>query len=200
MGLNGKPATTRRLPKKRAMKTTLRFLSGLLCLQTALSCVDTQNFDQYDNLSVTPNMEASLLYVEATEAMINQAAGVDFIQETFAFEAFSEQYVADHLLEGVLVYEVENTTSKPLQIVLEFLDASGAVLDSETFIVNAAPAAVLRREITYGGLGGRSIDILRNTTQLRIGATNLGDSSSTSTLPEPKIMLRSSAQFRFELT
>ncbi len=182
------------------MKTTLRFLSGLLCLQTALSCVDSQNFEQLDNLSVTPDMEASLLYVEATEAMINQSAGADFIQETFAFEAFSEQYVADHLLDGVMVYEVENTTSKPLQIVLEFLDASGAVLDSESFRITAAPTAVLRREIPYGGLGGRSIDILRNTAQLRLSATNLGDSTSVSTLPEPKIMLRSSAQFRFELT
>jgi len=182
------------------MRTTLRFLSGLLCLQTAFSCVDSQNFDQINNLSVTPDMEASLLYVEATEEMINQTAGADFIEETFAFEAFSEQYVADHLLDGAIVYEVENTTSKPLQIVLEFLDASGAVLDSESFRIGAAPTAVLRREITYGGLGGRSIDILRNTTQLRLSAINLGDSTSISTLPGPKIIMRSSAHFRFELT
>lgn len=185
--------------EKIAMKKPFRFLAALVSLQVALSCVESQNFDQYENLSVTPDMEASLVYVEATEAMINEAPGVDFIQETFAFTAFSEQYVADHLLDGVLTYEVENTTSKPLQIRIEFLDASGGVLDSETFLVEAAPTAILRREINYGGLGGRNIDILRNTTQLRISATNLGDSSSVSTLPDPKIMLRSSAQFRFRL-
>jgi hypothetical protein len=167
------------------MKTTLRLLSGLLWLQVALSCVDSQNFDQYDDLSITPNMEASLLYVEATEAVINQAPGVDFIQETFAFTPFSEPYVADNLLDGVLTFEVENTTS--------------AVLDTETFLVDAAPTALLRREIAYGGLGGRSLDILRNTVQLRISATNLGDASSVSPLPDPKIILRSSAQFRFRL-
>lgn len=181
------------------MKTTLRLLSGLLCLQVALSCVDSQNFDQYDDLSITPNMEASLLYVEATEAVINQAPAVDFIQETFAFTPFSEPYVADNLLDGVLTFEVENTTSKPLQIRIEFLDATGAVLDTETFLVDAAPTALLRREIAYGGLGGRSLDILRNTVQLRISATNLGDASSVSALPDPKIILRSSAQFRFRL-
>ena len=181
------------------MKATLRLLTGLLCLQTAVSCVESQNFDQYENLSIAPNMEVSLLYMEATEEVINQAPGVDFIQQTFEFSAFSEQYVADHLLDGVITYEVENTTSKPLQLRIEFLDASGAVLDTETFLVGAAPTAVLSRQISYGGLGGRSLDILRNTTQLRISATNNGDTTSVSTLPDPKIMLRSSAQFRVRL-
>jgi len=181
------------------MKKPFRILAALLSLQAAISCVESQNFDQYENLSVTPDLEASLLYMEATEAMINEAPGVDFIEETFAFEAFSEQFVADNLLDGVLTYEVENTTSKPLQIRIEFLDASSGVLDSETFLVEAAPTAVLRREINYGTLGGRNIDILRNTTQLRISATNLGDTSSVSSLPDPKIILRSGAQFRFRL-
>ena len=185
--------------EKIAMKKPFRLLAALLSLLVALSCVESQNFDQYEDLSVTPDLEASLLYMEATEAMINESPGVDFLQETFAFTAFSEQYVADHLLDGVLVYEVENTTSKPLQIRIEFLDASSGVLDSETFLVEAAPTAILRREINYGSLGGRNIDILRNTTQLRISATNLGDDSSVSTLPDPKIILRSSAQFRFRL-
>jgi hypothetical protein len=185
--------------EKSAMKKPFRILAALLSLQVALSCVESQNFDQYEDLSVTPDLEASLLYVEATEAMINEAPGVDFIQETFAFTVFSEQYVADHLLDGVLTYEVENTTSKPLQIRIEFLDASAGVLDSETFLVEAAPTAIVRREINYGSLGGRNIDILRNTTQLRISATNLGDDSSVSTLPGPKILMRSSAQFRFRL-
>lgn len=186
-------------PEKIAMKKPFRILAALLSLQAALSCVESQNFDQYENLSVTPDLEASLLYMEATEAMINEAPGVDFIEETFAFEAFSEQFVADNLLDGVLTYEVENTTSKPLQLRIEFLDASSGVLDSETFLVEAAPTAVLRREINYGTLGGRNIDILRNTTQLRISATNLGDTSSVSSLPDPKIILRSGAQFRFRL-
>lgn len=193
------PRYTKAGREKIAMRTTFRFLTGLLCLQAALSCVETQNFDQYEEISIVPNMEASLLYVEAPEEAINDAPGVDFIQETFTFSAFSEEFVADHLLEGVLIYEVENTTSKPLQIRIEFLDATGGVLDSETFLVDAAPTAVLRREINYGGLGGRNLDILLNTAQLRVSATNFGDTSSVSPLPDPKIVLRSGAQFWFRL-
>ena len=185
--------------EKIAMKRTFRFLIGLICMQLALSCMESQNFDQYEDISVTPNMEASFLYVVVPEYLINDAPGADFIQETFEFLAFSEQYVAEHLLEGVLVYEVENTTSKALQMQIEFLDAARSVLDTEVFLVDAAPAAIIRREINYGGLGGRNIDILINTTQLRLSATNLGDDSSVSTLPDPKIILRSSAQFRFRL-
>ena len=170
-----------------------------LAMLALLSCSQQQNFDQADDLSVTPTVEASMLYVEAPERIINQLSGLNFIQQTFNFDAFAEEFISERLLDGVITYELENTTSKPLELLVEFLDEGDNVLDSESFVMPGAPTALIRRDIAYGGLGGRSIEIIRNTSSIRVSATNRGDNSSISSLPNPMVILRSSAAFRLRL-
>lgn len=169
---------------------------GFLCLFN--SCVEEQNFDQYDEVSILPVMEAALLYVETPEDLINQGPAPDFIDETFTFTAFSEPFIAERLEEGVLIYQLENTTSKPLSISIEFVDAAGNTLDTETFLMDPAPTAVLNREVAYG-LGGKPLDRLFNTASLRVLGTNLGDTSSVSGAPNPQIVLRTTAKFGVRL-
>ncbi|MEM9143130.1 MAG: hypothetical protein AAGA86_09090 [Bacteroidota bacterium] len=159
------------------------------------SCSESQDFNQYDDLEITPSYEASIFYLESTEDVINAAADLSFFAQDFNFDAFSESVFANRVIEGSLTYEVENTTSKPLEIVIEFLDEGNGVLDTETFSIGAAPTALLQREVAYGN-AGRSIDILTSTSGLRVRATNLGDTTSTSDLPDPMIKLRSSGEFR----
>ncbi len=162
------------------------------------SCAERQDFDQADDITPTPTLEASMLYIETPERIINQLTGVSFVQQTFNFDAFAEDFVAEHILEGVITYEMENTTSKPLEVIVEFLDENDMVLDTETFIMDPAPTAIIHREIAYGP-GGRSIDIIRNTSAIRVSASNLGDTSSTSSLPNPMVIFRSSAAFMMAL-
>lgn len=162
------------------------------------SCSERQDFTQYDDISLTPTYEASILYMEAPERLINQVTTTNFFTQDFNFDAFSEPFFAERVLDGIVIYEVQNTTSKALDIVVEFLDEAGNTLDMETFQLDPAPTAVLRREIAYGN-SGRSLDIVRNTSTIRVSATNLGDNTSTSSLPDPLVTLKSSGQFRLRL-
>lgn len=177
----------------------LGLLTGVFLLCCLSSCVEQQNFEQYDEVAVTPLLEAALLYLETPESEINRQTSPSFVSTTFDFEAFSEQFVAEGILEGSLIYQLENTTSKPLQITLEFLDASGQVLDTETFLMDPAPTAILNREVVYGP-AGKPLEILANTAALRVSGTNLGDQTSVSGEPEPRFVLRSTAKFRISLT
>lgn len=174
-------------------------LMVFLCLGVMVSCVEEQDFKQYDDINVTPTLEGSILYVEAPERIINEITGVNFITQDFNFDAFSEEFVAQRALDGIITYEVENTTIKQLNITVEFLDIADNVIDTESFSIDPAPTAILRREIAYGGVSGRSIDIIRNTSALRVSAENLSGNSSVSPLPDPKIILRSSAKMRIRL-
>ncbi|MEM9000371.1 MAG: hypothetical protein AAGB24_08905 [Bacteroidota bacterium] len=168
----------------------------LVCLMQ--SCADEQDFDQFDDLSVTPELASSLFYFESPETLINSAGNAVFYSQEFNFDAFEEGYVADNIMDGVITYEIENTTSKPLDILIEFLDETGNSLDSESFQIDPEPTAILLREVAYG-TDGKSLDILRNTSSIRISGINLGDSTSVSTQSEPKIIIRSSAAFAFRL-
>lgn len=182
------------------MKNSLyRGLTATLFFWLIFSCADKQDFNQYDSLQITPVTASSIVYFESPESVINDAAAAVYYSDDFNFDAFEEKYISENLLDGIMTYEVENTTSKELELLLEFLDAAGNVLDTELFGINAAPTGILRRETAYGGASGKSIDIIKNTSGLRITGTNLGDNTSVSGLPDPKIILRSSAAFRIRL-
>ncbi|NDV16460.1 hypothetical protein GO009_10520 [Muricauda sp. TY007] len=162
-----------------------------------VSCTEEQDFDQIDDLRVTPTLASGLFYLESDEETINAAGPLNsFYFQEVNFDAFNEQYVAERLLEGVITYEMDNTTSKELQIIIEFLDDAGQLLDTELFTIEANSSETW--DIPYGP-GGKSIDILTNTSSLRITANNLSDSISVSSAEDPKIILRSGAQFVFQL-
>ncbi len=181
------------------MQKIIKLLSFVMLLPIFfVGCADEQDFDQINDLEVIPTVEASLFFLETPEQLINLVTGVNFYSQTFTFTAFEEQFFADNVLEGVITYELENTTSKPLVIQVDFLDAGDNILDTENFSLVPAPTAVLTREVTYGD-GGRSIDVIKMTTNIRISATNLGDNSSVSSLPSPKVVLRSSGRFKVQL-
>lgn len=175
------------------------FLFGLVLLVSVQSCIEEQNFDQFNDLTVEPTIEGSILYVEAPEDIINLALSANFYSQDFNFDGFSDAVFAKRVIDGEVTYIVENTTSKDLTITVEFVDDAGNVLDTEIFDIDAAPPAVTDlREIPYGGTG-RSLDIIINTSGIRVTAQNRGDNTSTSSLPDPMVTIKSSGKFRLSI-
>ena len=176
-----------------------KLIALLFAVVLVCSCAEEQDFDQFDDLSIEPTVASSIFYFESDEATINLAGTGAFYRETFTFEAFAEGFVADRVLDGVITYQLENTTSKPLRVFIEFLNAEGdVVLDTETFVIDPDPAPLVERQVAYGE-GGKSLDILINTGNIRVSGENLGDATSQSSQPQPRIILRSSAAFRLRL-
>ncbi|MEO9893386.1 hypothetical protein [Aurantibacter sp.] len=174
-------------------------LQVLLAMVTLQSCVEDLDFDQFDDLQIEPVIEGSILYVEAPEDIINRAIASNFYSQDFNFDGFSDAFFADRVIDGVVTYLVENTTSKDLNISVDFVDEAGNVLDVEFFNVPAAPPMQqILREIPYGGTGN-SLDILINTSAIRVTAENNGDTSSTSDISDAKVTIKSSGKFRLSV-
>ncbi len=181
------------------MNVFLRYvLCFSLCLTTMVSCIEDQDFGQYDDLNLTPTVEASILYIESPESFINAAGDVDIISRDFNFDAFSSDVFAKRVLDGTITYIVENTTSKDdIRVRVELLNADGGVIDVEN-IPPVAPGSEYRLDIQYGN-SGKNINIIKFTSSIRVTATNAGNSTSTSDLPDPKIILKSSGKFRVDI-
>lgn len=175
-----------------------RLLSFLFLTLVVVSCADELDFEQAEDFAIEPTFATSIFYFESDEATINLAGTGGFYNEVFTFEAFSDPNIGDRIIEGVITYQVENSTSKDLGILIEFLDADGNVVDAELFLVNEEPSPLLERQVSYGE-GGTSLDVLRNTTNIRVSGENLGDAASRSSQNNPRIILRSSAAFRLRL-
>lgn len=161
------------------------------------SCIERQNFDQYDDLEIIPTVEASILYIESPERLLNEIPGQDFYSQDYNFDGFSEDVFSERVLDGFIFYEIENTTSKEMEATVEFLDEGGNTLDTQYFHIDPAPTPLVQLQVAYGT--GRSIEIIKNTSSIRVSVRNLGDNSSVSSLPDPKIIFRSSGKFRLRL-
>ncbi len=181
------------------MKSKLRIVPiAVLLLTSIVSCVEDLDFSQFNDLQATPSYEAGILYLEAPESVINLVNGTNVFSRNFNFDAFSSDIFADRVLDGVITFIVENTTSKELEVTVQFLDESDTVTDTEIFLVQAAPTPILKREIAYGN-SGRSIDIIKTLSTIRVSAINLGDNTSVSNLSDPMITVKSSGKFRVQL-
>ncbi|PRX53685.1 hypothetical protein [Flagellimonas meridianipacifica] len=182
------------------MRPTLSLLFTLVIpLILCLSCSEEQDFDQFDDLNINPAVASSIFSFVADEDFINTLTAVNtFYTQTFIFEAFSEQFVAERLLEGTITYEFENTTSKPLNIIVEFLDAGDNVLDFENFNIAQGPNETQTRNVEYGP-NGKPLDILINTASIRVTGRNLGDTVSVSPEQDARVTMQSAAEFIFEL-
>ena len=179
------------------MKNKILLLSFMLL--AFYSCIERQNFDQYDDLEVIPTLEASILYIESPERLLNETSGQDFYSQDINFDAFNVDAFADRVVDGFIFFEIENTTSKELEATVEFLDEEGNTLDTQYFHVDPAPTPLLQRQVAYGSGTGQSIQIIKNTSSIKVSVLNLGDNSSVSNLPEPKIIFRSMGKFRVRL-
>lgn len=169
-----------------------------ICSATLLSCVEEQDFNQFDDLSVTPTVEASLLYVEAPESAINDSEGADVISRNFNFDTFTSENFASRVLDGTLTYVIQNTTSKALSITIELLNAEEKVINRE--ILSVEPEMPESITTIFYGDATRPIGIIRQTLSIRVTVTNTnGDTTSISDLPDPKIILKSSGKFRLNL-
>ncbi|MGB5369582.1 MAG: hypothetical protein WBN18_04060, partial [Flavobacteriaceae bacterium] len=83
---------------------------GVVFSVLLLSCSEKQDFDQYQALNLEPIIEASILYVEAPERAINLVTQNTFYTRDFNFDAFSDNIFSERVIEGTVVFEVENTT------------------------------------------------------------------------------------------
>jgi len=177
--------------KKKAFNLVLVFL---ICMS---SCSDELDFDQVDSLEITPTFESSVIFVEATEQIINLIGEPEVFVENFEFDAFSSDVFSNRVIEGELTYVIQNTTSKPFEILIEFLNAEGVTIDFDSFNI-ATTTSNFIRTVSYGNTG-RDLDIIRTLSALKITARNLGDNISVSDIPNSRISLQISGKFRVRL-
>lgn len=180
------------------MKKIVQNVLAALLFIGITSCTENLDFNQYDDLEATPSYEASIFYLESPEGIINQVVGANIFTQNYNFDAFSSPIFADRVIEGTITYVFENTTSKDLEITIEFLDEADNTTDKTVFRIEKAPSPISQYEFTYGD-SGKSIDIIKTLSTIRVTAENLGDNTSVSDLPKPLIILKSSGKFRVRL-
>ncbi|TYA69794.1 hypothetical protein [Seonamhaeicola marinus] len=120
----------------------MRILSPiLLSLFFLFSCTKDVDFDQANNIILTPTAEASLAFTSAnaSDFLIN---GFEITAPTFDaidIDIFNDESFNDNITRVDLVFETENTLSRDFQFTIGFIN--DALIEFETFSFSTADSS-----------------------------------------------------------
>lgn len=109
----------------------------LVMLLLLCNCTKPVDFNQVDDLVITPVVESSLIFytAKAEDFFIGgseQSTAEDFVE----IDLFNGSFIQENLVKVEFVFEIENSINRAYQLRLRFLDVNGQVLES--FNVNTA--------------------------------------------------------------
>lgn len=105
----------------------------------AVSCTEPIDFDQAEDLVLTPEFDATLIdFNQSASGFIVDEKEVSVVQDIVGIEIFSNKYVVDNLDAATLVFETQNTINRAFELTVEFLDRSNTVQHRFTVEENAA--------------------------------------------------------------
>lgn len=180
------------------MKTPFSKILILVFVFSLVSCIEDL-VDENVGGVFTPTITGSILYIESTEALINSSAGNPVLIQTANFDGFNEEVFSGRVLSGSITYELTNTTSKQLDVLIELLDNSGTLLGTENFSLSPNQSTPITRETFYGPPSGADINIIKNLSEIRTTILNNSDFTSVSSASEPKFIFKSKGEFKLQL-
>ncbi|WP_159019286.1 hypothetical protein [Algibacter sp. L3A6] len=117
-------------------KISLLFSIGFM----AISCTEAIDFDQADDIVLTPALEASLVYFdEPASRFVDNGSTILSIQDFISVAFFNDEFVVDNVEKAEFVFETQNTINRTFELQVDFLDQAGNLQHSLTVREDAAP-------------------------------------------------------------
>ncbi|WP_422107392.1 hypothetical protein [Winogradskyella sp.] len=163
------------------------------------SCVKDVDFEQAENLTLTPVVASSVVYTDVEASRFSEnGMELEVVRDSITnIEIFTEQFVMDNLVRTELILETTNTINRTFGLQVDFLDDSETLLDTLTF--EAQPSADGNEVITETTevYENERLEALKQTTKMVI-TLMLFPSTDGSTLNENstgRIILKSKGLF-----
>jgi hypothetical protein len=102
------------------------------------SCSSDLDFDQVNDLTLTPVYVANLAYFDVpANKFIDNGSAQEIAFDIQPFKAFKEKFFKDNLIKAESDFELENTINRPFSLDISLLGQNDEVLDTMTFDIPA---------------------------------------------------------------
>ncbi|AUP80330.1 hypothetical protein [Flavivirga eckloniae] len=131
------------------------------------SCTKEVDFDQADDLEITPVVTSSLIFFdEPIKSFLLNGVEIPPVIDHVDVEIFNEQFVVDNLVKAEFVFETTNTINKEFQIEVRFLNDAGTELHAFSVLgASSTDGSEVTRDYTEE-LVGDKLEALKNTTRM----------------------------------
>lgn len=167
------------------------------------ACVKDVDFEQAENLFITPALEVSVIHFEEPAATFVDDDGLELttVVDSVYVEIFSDEFVVDNLVKADFLFETINTINRSYQAQIDFFNDLYELQHSFNFGV---PASSNNQDIVVEYVeefDGQQLEALKSTTNLVLTIT-LFPSEDGSILTDTSIgdlELNSKASFYFDI-
>ncbi|WP_299361242.1 hypothetical protein [Winogradskyella sp.] len=100
-----------------------------------MSCVEDVDFDQAEDLTLTPVVASSVVYTDVEASRFSEnGIELEQVSDTIAnIEIFTEEFVIDNLVRTELIFEATNTINRTFGLQVDFLSNSDELLHTLSF-------------------------------------------------------------------
>ncbi|HEA30745.1 MAG TPA: hypothetical protein ENH91_12280 [Leeuwenhoekiella sp.] len=117
---------------------TIKAFSVLCVMLLAVGCVKDQDFDQGDEIAITPDIETDLVYLQLTQDNFVNSVGeaeVSFVSQTTNLNFLREGFIQNDLSRIDFTFATKNSFKQSFNTIVTFLDEAGQVVYEITFFV-----------------------------------------------------------------
>ena len=104
-------------------KAIWAFLS-IIAIATLTSCIKDVDFDQAEDIVLTPVLTSSILFTEVEASRFSEdGMELEIVRDSVAnIEIFTDEFVKDNLVKAELFFEVTNSINRTFNLQIEFVN------------------------------------------------------------------------------
>jgi hypothetical protein len=151
-------------------------ISKVLCLAFLFSsCSSDLDFDQIEDLALTPVLVGNLAYFDVpANQFTDNGTAQQIAFDIEPFKAFKKKFFTDNLVKAECNFELENTINRAFSLDVLLLDEDEQVLETLTFEIPAYSGGSNVIKYPTEVFENQRLQLLKQTTQIgftvRIGA------------------------------
>ena len=184
-------------------KITLNIALGLCIIFCFNACVKDVDFDQAEDLTISPALEVSVIHFEepANTFVDDNGMELETVIDSVGIEIFNDEFVIDNLVKADFSFIATNTINRTYQSQIDFYNDLYELQHTFSFGVGASTNGqdVVVEYVEV--FEGQDLEALKATTNLVLTLT-LMPSNDGSLLDENSagnLKLRSKASFYFDI-
>lgn len=180
-----------------------RFVLASLIVVSLFSCVKDVDFEQAEDLTVSPTLEVSLVRFSEPANRFLDDSGIEqtTIRDSVRVEIFNDDFVVDNLRRAEFLFETTNSINRAFDAEILFLDDNDELQHRIEFGVDASDSNQELVSITEEIFENEAVEDLTATTKL-LFSFSMQPSEDGSTLNEDslgELKLRSKGVFYIDL-
>ena len=117
----------------------LRKIAPLCCVLLLFSCVEDVDFNQAEEIAISPVVESSLIFFDFAASQFSEPTGTETVVEgdSLELDVFSDEFLRDNLIKAEFFFEITNSIDRNFRADIIMYDENDQI--TYAFFIDTVP-------------------------------------------------------------